>query len=74
MAGAFHTDSVLPIEIPKTTIASTASSEFGTAYDIVDSMSGSKTWKRAHDAYERMIDLIEDQIVGIWAYYAKDAK
>jgi len=67
-------DSVLPIEIPKTTIASTASSEFGTAYDIVDSMSGSKTWKRAHDAYERMIDLIEDQIVGIWAYYAKDAK
>lgn len=67
-------DSVLPIEIPKTTIASTASSEFGTAYDIVDSMSGSKTWKRAHDAYERMIDLIEDQIVGIWAYYAKEAK
>jgi len=67
-------DSVLPIEIPKTSIASTASSEFGTAYDISDSMSGSKTWKRAHDAYERMIDLIEDQIVGIWAYYAKDVK
>lgn len=67
-------DSVLPIEIPKTSIASTASAEFGTAYDIGDSMANSKTWKRAHDAYERMVDLVEDQIVGIWAYYGKDAK
>lgn len=67
-------DSVLPIEIPKTSIASTASAEFGTAYDVSDSMASSKTWKRAHDAYERMVDLIEDQIVGIWAYYGKDKK
>lgn len=67
-------DSVLPIEIPKTSIASTASAEFGTAYDISDSMSGSKTWKRAHDAYERMIDLVEDQIVAVWAYYTRESK
>ena len=60
-------DSVLPIEIPKTSIASTASAEFGTAYDVSESLLGTRTWKRAHDAYERFVELLEEQIVGIWA-------
>lgn len=60
-------DSVLPIEIPKTSIASTATSEFGTAYDVGSSIQSTRTWKRAHDAYERFVDLIEEQLVGVWA-------
>lgn len=61
-------DSVLPIEIPKTSIASTASAEFGTSYDVGSAMPGSRTWKRAHDAYERCVELMEDQIFGVWAH------
>lgn len=59
-------DYVLPIEIPKTSIASTASAEFGTAYDVSDAMMGSRTWKRAFDAYERFVELMEEQIIDIW--------
>lgn len=67
-------DSVLPIEIPKTSIASTASAEFGTAYDVSDTLMGSRTWKRAHDAYERFVELMEEQVIGIWADQTKDSK
>ena len=63
-------ESVLPIEIPKTSIASTASSEFGTAYDVIDLMGGNKTWKRAHDAYERFVELMEAQIISVWDHQA----
>lgn len=71
---AAYGDSVLPIEIPKTSIASTASAEFGTAYDVSDAMSGSRTWKRAHDAYERLIELMEEQVVGVWADQTSKAR
>lgn len=60
-------DSVLPIEIPKTSIAATASAEFGTAYDVSSALASSKTWKRAHDAYERFVELMEEQVFGVWA-------
>jgi chromosome partitioning protein len=66
-------DSVLPIEIPKTSTASTASAEFGTAYDLSDAMANSRTWKRAHDAYERFVDLMEEQVIGIWANQTQDS-
>ena len=67
-------DSVLPIEIPKTSIASTASAEFGTSYDVGSVMPGSRTWKRAHDAYERYVELMEDQIFGVWAHQTQGEK
>ncbi len=67
-------DGVLPIEIPKTSIASTASSQFGTVYDVSESLSGSKTWKRAYDAYERFVELMEEQIVSTWTHKAEAAK
>lgn len=60
-------DSVLPIEIPKTSMASTASAEFGTAYDMGAAMQNTRTWKRAHEAYERFVELTEEQIIGVWA-------
>lgn len=58
---------VLPIEIPKTSIAATASAEFGTIYDLPPSAAKSSTMKRARDAYDRLVEHIEHQIMSIWA-------
>ena len=57
---------ILPVEIPKTSIAGTASSEFGTAYDL-DSSVNPKTLKRALDAYNQLGDYIEGQMLSIWS-------
>lgn len=59
-------DKVLPIEIPKTAIAATASAEFGTVYDLPRGSVNSKTFARARDAYDRMCELIEQQIEAVW--------
>ena len=60
-------DKVLPIEIPKTAVAATASAEFGTVYDLPRGSVNSKTFSRARDAYDRMCELIEQQIEAVWA-------
>jgi len=60
-------DKVLPIEIPKTAIAATASAEFGTVYDLPRGSVNSKTFARARDAYDRMCELVEQQIEAVWA-------
>lgn len=60
-------DKVLPIEIPKTAVAATASAEFGTVYDIARGSVNAKTFARARDAYDRMCELIEQQIQTVWA-------
>ena len=60
-------DKVLPIEIPKTAVASTASAEFGTVYDIPKGAINAKTFSRARDAYDRMVELVEQQIEAVWA-------
>ena len=59
-------DKVLPIEIPKTSIASASSAEFGTVFDVVPGSANSRTVARARDAYNRMCELIEQQIVAVW--------
>jgi chromosome partitioning protein len=59
-------DKVLPIEIPKTAIAATASAEFGTVYDLPRGSVNSKTFARARDAYDRMCELVEQQIEAVW--------
>jgi hypothetical protein len=41
---------------------------------VSESLSGSKTWKRAYDAYERFVELMEEQIVSTWAHKAEVAK
>lgn len=58
---------VLPVEIPKTSVAATASSEFGTVYDLPRGSVSTKTFARARDAYNRMCELIEQQIRDAWA-------
>lgn len=60
-------DKVLPIEIPKTAVAATASAEFGTVYDVARGSVNAKTLARARDAYDRMCQLIEQQIQAVWA-------
>ncbi len=58
---------VLPVEIPKTSIAASASIGFGTVYDMTTSTAQAKTLKRARDAYDQLVQYIEMQITGIWA-------
>lgn len=65
--GAAYGGMVLPVEIPKTSIAASASAEFGTVYDIDQSSVQAKTLKRARDAYDQLVDYVEMQILGIWS-------
>ena len=62
---------VLPIEIPKTSVAASASAEFGTVYDLDSSTVQAKTLKRARDAYDQLVDHVEMQIGGVWAHSAQ---
>jgi chromosome partitioning protein len=59
-------DKVLPIEIPKTAVAATASAEFGTVYDLPRGSLNAKTFTRARVAYDRMCELVEQQIEAVW--------
>lgn len=58
---------VLPIEIPKTAVAATASAEFGTVYDLPRGSMNARTFARARVAYDRMCELVEQQIEAVWA-------
>ena len=60
-------DKVLPIEIPKTSVTATASAEFGTVYDLPRGAMNARTFARARDAYDRMCELVEQQVQAVWA-------
>jgi len=51
-------EKVVPVEIPDTSTAGSASAQFGTVYD--------QTRKRATQAYDRLVDLVEEQIGTTW--------
>lgn len=51
---------VLPVEIPKTMVATRSSLEFGTVFDM------NRSFKHASGAYNRVIDLIERSIMAAW--------
>jgi len=57
---------VLPVEIPKTTVTSNKAAEFATVYDVQKYDGSAKTYKRAVDAYDRLVDLVEQSIVETW--------
>ena len=57
---------VLPISIPKTSIAATASANFGTVYDMESGSAQAKTLKRARDAYDQLVDHVAKQVAGVW--------
>jgi chromosome partitioning protein len=55
---AAYGEKVVPIEIPKTSTAGSASAEFGTVYD--------QPRKRATQAYDRLVELVEEQVGAAW--------
>lgn len=63
---AGYANMVLPVEIPKTSLTASASAEFGTVYDTVPSTINARTYRRAFDAYERVVELVEEQIQTAW--------
>lgn len=63
---------LLPIEIPSTAAAKTAAAEFGTVYDATVAQQSARTYRRAYEAYERLIEITEDQLVRVWQSQGKD--
>ncbi len=63
---AAYGSKVLPVEIPKTATAASASAEFGSVYDMKPGSASSRTIKRAVDAYDQFVEIVESQIVGAW--------
>lgn len=57
---------VLSAEIPKTTVASSSSAEFGTVYDVGKYEGSQRTYKRALDAYDRVTEQLEEIIRATW--------
>jgi chromosome partitioning protein len=70
--GAAYGSKVLPIEIPKTSTAASASAEFGSIYDMKSGSASSRTIKRAVDAYEQFVDNIEGQVMAAWLRQAAE--
>lgn len=58
--------SVLPMEIPKSAVSSSATVEFGTVYDISRYDGNARTFKRARDAYDLMVSYIETSVQSVW--------
>lgn len=63
---AAYGEKVVPVEIPLTATAGSASAEFGTVYD--------QPRKRATQAYDRLVEYVEDQIGTAWARQISGAK
>jgi len=63
---ATYAEKLLPVEIPKTSVTSSSSAEFGTVYDISKYDGNLKTYKRARDAYDRFADLAEESVQRSW--------
>ena len=63
---ATYGEYMLPVEIPKTTVTSNKAAEFATVYDIQKYDGSAKTYKRAADAYDRFVELVEESIVETW--------
>lgn len=61
-----YTDKVLPVEIPLTTVTSATAAEFGTAYDVSKWEGAAKTYARAREAYDRLVEAIDNKLVRLW--------
>jgi chromosome partitioning protein len=63
---ATYGEYMLPVEIPKTTVTSNKAAEFATVYDVQKYDGAAKTYKRAADAYDRFVELVEESVVETW--------
>lgn len=58
---------VLPVEIPKTVVTSSSSAEFATVYDVSRYDRSARTYKRAREAYDELVQYMESVMCAIWA-------
>ncbi len=63
---ATYGEYMLPVEIPKTAVTSNKAAEFATVYDVQKYEGSARTYKRATDAYDRFVELVEASIVSTW--------
>jgi chromosome partitioning protein len=63
---ATYGEYMLPIEVPRTSVTSNKAAEFGTVYDVQKYEGSAKTYKRAADAYDRFVELVEQSVVAAW--------
>lgn len=63
---ATYGEYTLPVEIPKTSVTSNKAAEFATVYDVQKYEGAAKTYKRAADAYDTFVELVEQSVVGAW--------
>jgi chromosome partitioning protein len=63
---ATYKEKVLPVEIPKTAVTSSASTEFSTVYDIQKYDGNARTFKRARDAYDLFVGYVDSSIRAAW--------
>lgn len=64
---ATYGEYTLPVEIPKTSVTSNKGAEFSTVYDVQKYEGSAKTYKRAMDAYDAFVELVEQSVVGAWS-------
>lgn len=64
---ATYGEFTLPVEIPKTSVTSNKAAEFATIYDVQKYEGSAKTYKRAADAYDAFVDIVEQSVVGAWS-------
>ncbi len=57
---------VLPVEIPMTAATSTTALEFATVYDVSRWDGAAKTYTRARDAYDRLVEVIDQKLMALW--------
>ena len=55
-------------------MSSRAAAEFATVYDVQKYEGAAKTYKRAGDAYDSFVELVEQSVVGAWAAQGKTQK
>jgi chromosome partitioning protein len=63
---ATYGEHVLPIEIPRTTVTTNKSAEFATVYDVQKYDGSAKAYRRAVEAYDRLVELVEQSVVAAW--------
>lgn len=68
---ATYDDALLPVHIPKTAVSTTQAAEFGTVYDVSRYSGSLKTYQRAREAYDRLVNLVAEEVGEIWQGWAK---
>lgn len=63
---ATYRSKVLQTEIPMTSVSSTTALEFATVYDVSKWEGAAKTYARARDAYDRLVETIDQKLVNLW--------